>query len=1180
MKLRNWIYACVFSFHFFPHVHSQVTAMLDKNQPYDKLSGNVVTPHIQWAVPYSRGKVRALVIAPALGQRETVELAHRVSLECTALMTHGYDEMYQDPKWLPHSVPVETADKIIREKLKAAYDVILIGKVSWEILPDYLRAWIEEQVHKGTGLVYVCPRGIKETDFLFACQKTSDSASFVTDSVPLKALPVLDALDEKTVFGFGLSGEGRVAKINYGEQEWGTLHSLTPARAYADWSLNYDYYHSILAKALLWAARKEPDVDMSEMKTTGDLLTVKIVNRGAMDKKVQLELVVRDRDNAIEDRQERQVKLAGGEQEVSFRLPTLKGGLHFLDVWVKENGKTLNWKSTSVMTTPECSIGEIVLDKESYKAGDRVSGRIALSRIPEKGSGLSIRMLDHFGRVMAEEKSAPRGKEVDFSFEIKEPLSLLLTIEAELSDGKQVISELRKEFPVAWQKIDDYFFAVWIQVCDNHVGDLALKQFRELGVDFDYTRPSAERYCKAAKANLGVIPYFSKSFFPGYGYSKMAQDDLVRIPCFTDPEFRAELKKSLQEDVQLNKPYSPYYSLHINGGLSPLRCITPLDLCFSPTCQKHFQEYLKKEYQSLDALNKEWGTGFQSWDEVRAMTFIQAKKHGNFAPWADHRMHMEQVFTEINCFSRDAILELAPEAVVGFDEPNVTSSYNGYDWWSLMRELDFCNPYFGKWHWRDDEQELARCFIKNRNAPRGIWFGSYWRAENFNRFIPWQSLFNGMNGVYWWVGIAARNSSTGALAPDFEPLPYFSQALEEINEIKRGIGKLLMNCARTHDKIAIYHAPYSVHAATIDAKAQLPPEKFPEESVITDCLSAPDTPTQFGSSYPLYRSQQALMTVLEDIGLQYEFVAHEQVKSGVLKEGKYKVLILPYAKALSQKESEEIKAFVQHGGMVIADRVPGVMDEHCKSLPCSLLQEMFGDAARLKVHEYGQGKAVCLHDFLDDYVFSLRMKGQEAEKREKIREILELAGVKPKLRILDSNNHDLGSTEVVFFKNGEMEYACLLKDYLTTDNSEKEATVVFPREAHIYDVRGNKYHGLCKQAPVKLSGGQAKVFALSPYKVTGLELSLDKETYCRGDAVSYKLDILADSKAPSAHAFRIELVNPENKTVRHYSKNLLAENGSCSATLQLSLNEQQGKWRLRARELISGKTAEKTFSIE
>ena len=266
-----------------------------------------------------------------------------------------------------------------------------------------------------------------------------------------------------------------------------------------------------------------------------------------MDKKVQLELVVRDRDNAIEDRQERQVKLAGGEQEVSFRLPTLKGGLHFLDVWVKENGKTLNWKSTSVMTTPECSIGEIVLDKESYKAGDRVSGRIALSRIPEKGSGLSIRMLDHFGRVMAEEKSAPRGKEVDFSFEIKETLSLLLTIEAELSDGKQVISELRKEFPVAWQKIDDYFFAVWIQVCDNHVGDLALKQFRELGVDLIIHVHLRNATVKPQRRIWGSSRIFQK-FLPGYGYSKLPGRP-GKNPLLHVPGIPSRTEKSLQEDV-------------------------------------------------------------------------------------------------------------------------------------------------------------------------------------------------------------------------------------------------------------------------------------------------------------------------------------------------------------------------------------------------------------------------------------------------------------------------------------------------------------------------------------------------------------------------------------------------------------------------------------------------------
>ena len=58
----------------------------------------------------------------------------------------------------------------------------------------------------------------------------------------------------------------------------------------------------------------------------------------------------------------------------------------------------------------------------------------------------------------------------------------------------------------------------------------------------------------------------------------------------------------------------------------------------------------------------------------------------------------------------------------------------------------------------------------------------------------------------------------------FRAAALFFTDLEEINEIKRGIGKLLMNSAREHDKIAIYHAPYSVHAATIDAKRSCRPK--------------------------------------------------------------------------------------------------------------------------------------------------------------------------------------------------------------------------------------------------------------------------------------------------------------------------------------------------------------------
>ena len=56
------------------------------DQPYGKLSSALVTPHIPFANPYYRGKVKVLVIAPTWTQRETVELAQRLELDYTPLM--------------------------------------------------------------------------------------------------------------------------------------------------------------------------------------------------------------------------------------------------------------------------------------------------------------------------------------------------------------------------------------------------------------------------------------------------------------------------------------------------------------------------------------------------------------------------------------------------------------------------------------------------------------------------------------------------------------------------------------------------------------------------------------------------------------------------------------------------------------------------------------------------------------------------------------------------------------------------------------------------------------------------------------------------------------------------------------------------------------------------------------
>ena len=50
-----------------------------------------------------------------------------------------------------------------------------------------------------------------------------------------------------------------------------------------------------------------------------------------------------------------------------------------------------------------------------------------------------------------------------------------------------------------------------------------------------------------------------------------------------------------------------------------------------------------------------------------------------------------------------------------------------------------------------------------------------------------------------------------------------------------------------------------------------------------------------------------------------------------------RVLILPHAIALSQAEADEIRAFAQRGGTVLADTEPGLFDQHSRRLPAPLL---------------------------------------------------------------------------------------------------------------------------------------------------------------------------------------------------------------------------------------------------
>ena len=67
------------------------------------------------------------------------------------------------------------------------------------------------------------------------------------------------------------------------------------------------------------------------------------------------------------------------------------------------------------------------------------------------------------------------------------------------------------------------------------------------------------------------------------------------------------------------------------------------------------------------------------------------------------------------------------------------------------------------------------------------------------------------------------------------------------------------------------------------------------------------------------RLRESWCQLIEDQGMQYNFVSYEQMENGELLKSGYRVLVLPRSSSLSTAEADGDSRFVAQGGTVIAD---------------------------------------------------------------------------------------------------------------------------------------------------------------------------------------------------------------------------------------------------------------------
>ena len=238
-----------------------------------------------------------------------------------------------------------------------------------------------------------------------------------------------------------------------------------------------------------------------------------------------------------------------------------------------------------------------------------------------------------------------------------------------------------------------------------------------------------------------------------------------------------------------------------------------------------------------------------------------------------------------------------PDTPCGFVGGQNPSAFGGFDYARLMRKVQFIEAYN-----MGSSQAIIRSFNPQNAIPAVT--THFHRNVNDTVWQAWYYLAHGNRGFIGWV--------EDWFDADGAPREFHQKTGPQMKEVET-ISKKLDKPAWRHDGVAIYYSHPSIQLSWIlDAQAH------------GRTWTNRNNDHRLGSSHLV---RQAWENMLRDSFLQYSFINYvDVIQRGVPEE--YKVVILPACLCLSDAEAKALRAFVERGGTLVADYLPGVWDQH------------------------------------------------------------------------------------------------------------------------------------------------------------------------------------------------------------------------------------------------------------
>ncbi|MCC7490748.1 MAG: beta-galactosidase [Fimbriimonadaceae bacterium] len=1148
------------------------------------------TPHVPWLRPLPGGPLRAVAaLAEYRAAREWLELAQRVELDLDLLNVAGDD------------LASATAERVQERLKRGQVDVLLVNAR----LPEVLRRCAAERLAEGGGVVLFEGRARREE--LPAELVWRDVAA---DHALLRDLPWEQlAAGLRPSVQIAEPAAGRAVRLRWDPAQV-RLHGCWPVLLdSSDWEQRqfhyWEYPLALAARAVAWAGGRlgEGRLRLAEGRLQATGLpprtrcevrprSLREVRCGEPDRQFEASQVVLGEPWQPADAWSAGPALlavraldARGAVLASAALPWPRrapGELQAVAVTpaVAQPGETVR------VTVEVAATGPTVLQVSLNDAHQR---RYAAATARLAGAGQATVELPLARSSTALSKVAvllttPAGRELDYGWR------------------NVVVPALNHQ--AAWA---EWQVTGWGEQAPPALSQQFNARLREIGWNGKFEGDSY------GALEAGLFPSRSAGL-PGLYPAAPRPDGVRAAGCLSDPDLLARTDQRIAERLQRWGRYGIVaWSLGDELALTHDDQIDEVDR--SETAVAAYRQWLRQQYGHLAALNRQWGTTHESWEDIQPSLSAAVRGSQNYAPFVDFREFMTEAWLRVLRHGTQALREQAAPARVGHTNTFGLNPFNGADYGRLASAVGFTWGQEYSEAIKADAQKavyaLWRSFVPE-GFPNLGWIG-YQPREAAVRYEPWWLALHGSRGVSYFAACAVdaeHNDSWALVPPTLAPARYGELVRETLAPLVGGVGALLNASTPEPPTVGLVWSYPSVLSSWCDSTWAQP---------------VPPAQPPFDSYGAIWWSALQMRHLLEEAGLPYAYVSPQQIAADPTVLGRYELLYLPLTSALDEATVTALCAWREAGGTLVADLHLAARDEHGTLWPegrqlarLSGLRAVgrpvweplklqvstgFG-APSLAVAGYGWQElqplpgeevlplgrtaagqpAVWLRPSGEgtSIVLGSILAGDDPGALQLIRSYAS-RGPRPRTLLLERADGGSGPTAVELqrrFLDGA-ELLGLSRDWRRVAAGERTPPAVrlrLGRRAWVGELRaGRPLATWTDTVELALGPGDARLLAVLPYEPRGVEVSLPERVRA-GEDLRVTAQVQA-SAAPATHFLRIELRGPDGVLRPAYTRQVQAPQGRWSGSLPLALNDPPGTWEVRVRDVLGCRSASRTWQL-